>query len=163
MKPFILSAFLLAAGAAWGQADDGKGAIMPSEGRQVVADNRIIYGSKVDFNAWTIFGKGFEMAFAPRKFRKNWPFYGYAVPKNEKNTALCGRLKERHPNLTVGKAAMVLSREHDAVPDSVSFSYIGFPVKSVAVVDPETLVALTENKIVKSALEVSGTPCQRHL
>ena len=149
VKPFILSAFLLVAGVAWSQADDGRDAIMPSELREIVADNKIIYGSKVDFDAWTIFGKGFEMLFAPRTFRKNWPFYGYAVPKNKKPTGLCDQLKERHPNLTIGEAAMVLSKEYNATSDSTSFGYIGFPVKSVAV----PLVAPAENKVSQSVLE----------
>ena len=122
---------------------------MPSELREIVADNKIIYVSKVDFDAWTIFGKGFEMLFAPRTFRKNWPFYGYAVPKNKKPTGLCDQLKERHPNLTIGEAAMVLSKEYNATSDSTSFGYIGFPVKSVAV----PLVAPAENKVSQSVLE----------
>ena len=154
MKQLILPAFLLVAGAAWGQADGGWDRIVSSEPRRVVVDNEIIYGTKVDFDAWTILRKGFEQAFAPWAFRKNWPFYGYAVPMTmNRETDPCGLLYERHPDLTVGKAAMVLSKQYDAAPGPTSFDYIGFPVKGVAVVESDALAAPAGNRVVQSAPE----------
>lgn len=154
MKPLVLPAFLLVASAAWGQADGGWDRIVTSDTRRVVADDKIIYGSKVDFDAGTIFRKGFELAFAPRTFRKNWPFYGYAVPMTmNREIDPCGRLYERHPDLMVGKAAIVLSKQYGAAPGPASFDYIGFPVKSVAIIESDALAAPAGNMAVRSAPE----------
>ena len=123
MKQFLLLAFLLAAGVAWGQTDDP---------RRSAEGDELIRGSKVDFDVWEILRRGFEMALAPRVFRKNWPLYGYAITNNGRDDS-CDPPDRGYPDFTVGKAAIV--KQYIADRDSNSVEYIGLPLESAAVVE----------------------------
>lgn len=152
MKQFLLLVFLLVTGAAWGQTGGGWETVVSSEPRRVAAGDELICGSGVDFDVVEIFRRGFQMAFAPRMFRKNWPLYGYAIPNDQADDS-CGLLDERYPDLAVGKAAIVLSKPYGAAPDPDSFDYIGFPVESTAVVESGAPAAQIGNSTVQSSTE----------
>lgn len=153
MKRFPLLVFLLVAGTAWGQTGGRWETVVSSGPRRAAAGDGLVCGSGVDFDVGEIFRRGFQMAFAPRVFRKNWPLYGYAIPNHQADDS-CDLLDERYPDLTVGKAALVLSKPYAAAPGLDSFDYIGFPVESVAaVVGSGALAARAGNSAVQSSPE----------
>ena len=152
MKQFLLLVFFLVAGAAWGQTGGGWETVVSSGPRRAVAGDGLVCGSGVDFDVGEIFRRGFQMAFAPRVFRKNWPLYGYAIPNHQADDS-CDLMDERYPDLGVGEAALVLSKPYAAAPGLDSFDYIGFPVESVAVVGSGALAARAGNSADQSSPE----------
>ena len=86
----------------------------------------LITGTEVEFGLGTILSKSLELVVAPRSFKKNWPFYGYAVRENSSGGP-CHNLNEEYSNLAIGKAALVMEIPHNT--DVGSWRYMGLPVQ----------------------------------
>lgn len=120
MKILFFFTFLLTMNLAQGQTT------YDSEEMEFVIGDEIIYGTHTDINPRTIAGKALELLLKPIGFRKNWPLYGYALPKDS-GSGPCDRLNDNYFDIQIGKAAIVLQTTEN---------YVGLPVRSIYVTQP---------------------------